>query len=175
MDNILSCAARVAKYDSTVLLTGETGVGKDVLSKFIYENSSRSDEEFSHINCSTIPRSLIESEFFGYEKGAFTGADSKGKKGIFEKADGGTVFLDEIGELPLSMQASLLHVLQDKKSAVSVERVPSTSMCASSPRPTAISRRWSRKGHSERISTIDSMSSPFRSRRFGPDATTSSP
>lgn len=115
MDNILSCAARVAKYDSTVLLTGETGVGKDVLSKFIYENSSRSDAEFSHINCSTIPRSLIESEFFGYEKGAFTGADSKGKKGIFEKADGGTVFLDEIGELPLSMQASLLHVLQDKK------------------------------------------------------------
>ena len=123
MDNILSCAARVAKYDSTVLLTGETGVGKDVLSKFIYENSSRADGEFSHINCSTIPHSLIESEFFGYEKGAFTGADSKGKKGIFEKADGGTVFLDEIGELPLSMQASLLHVLQDKK----VRRVGGTS------------------------------------------------
>lgn len=114
MESVLARAQRVARYDSTVLLTGETGAGKDVISRFIYENSSRSDNDFFVINCSTIPKTLIESEFFGYEKGAFTGAVKTGKKGIFERADGGTVFLDEIGELPLDMQASLLHVLQDK-------------------------------------------------------------
>ena len=123
MESILLKAARVARYDSTVLLTGETGVGKDVISRYIYRNSSRSEKEFAHINCSTIPRSLIESEFFGYVKGAFTGASHMGKKGIFEEADGGTVFLDEIGELPIELQASLLHVLQDK----SIRRVGGTS------------------------------------------------
>lgn len=106
---------KVAKTDATVLVLGETGVGKDVFSRLIHERSLRHNEPFFKVDCSTIPESLIESELFGYESGAFSGANTKGKPGLFEMADKGTLFLDEIGELPLLMQSKLLRALQDQE------------------------------------------------------------
>ncbi|NLU07819.1 sigma-54-dependent Fis family transcriptional regulator [uncultured Clostridium sp.] len=113
MINTLNMAKKVAKVDTTVLLLGETGVGKEKVAKYIHKNSRRSNKNFIKIDCSSIPRNLIESEFFGYEKGSFTGASKEGKMGLFELADEGTVFLDEIGELSLDMQVKLLRVLQE--------------------------------------------------------------
>lgn len=104
---------KVAKSTSSVLLLGETGTGKSLAASFIHEHSSRKDKPFIAINCAAIAESLIDSELFGYEKGSFTGADQAGKKGYFEQADKGTLLLDEIGELPLSVQAKLLHVLDN--------------------------------------------------------------
>src|SRR6185312_2232753 len=104
MINLLEIAKRVANVDTTVLILGETGVGKEEIAKFVYKNSMRRDKNFIKINCGAIPQNLIESELFGYVKGAFTGANKEGKMGLFEVADGGTVFLDEIGELPLDIQ-----------------------------------------------------------------------
>lgn len=111
----LRLAQKVAALDTTVLLLGETGVGKEQFARFIYENSSRVGQSFISINCGAIPASLIESELFGYERGAFTGANREGKMGVFESANKGTVFLDEIGDLPLEMQVHLLRVLQEMK------------------------------------------------------------
>ncbi|OEH54815.1 Fis family transcriptional regulator [Oceanobacillus sp. E9] len=114
MKLIYDTAQRIANIDATVLILGETGVGKDVLANYIYSNSERSKKgEFMKVNCGAIPSDLLESELFGYESGAFTGANSQGKKGMFELADKGTIFLDEIGELPLPLQVKLLRVLQD--------------------------------------------------------------
>jgi len=115
----LRLAERVAGLDATVLLLGETGVGKDKVAKYIYKSSPRRDAPFITVNCGAIPPTLMESELFGYEKGAFTGANREGKLGIFELADGGTLFLDEVGELPLDMQVKLLRVLQERQ----VERI----------------------------------------------------
>lgn len=109
----LYIAQKVAKSESVVLITGESGVGKEEIAKYIHERSPRRNGHFIKINCSAIAESLFESELFGYEKGAFTGAKSEGKLGFFEVADKGTIFLDEIGELPLQMQAKLLRVLQE--------------------------------------------------------------
>lgn len=114
---------RVASTDATILLLGETGVGKDRFARMAHENSPRKDEIFLKVDCGSISENLIESELFGYAPGAFTGASSKGKLGHFEIANKGTLFLDEIGELPLSMQAKLLRVLQDQE----VMRVGSSS------------------------------------------------
>jgi PAS domain S-box-containing protein len=115
MMEIIDLALRVAVTDSTILLTGESGVGKSLLAKMIHRTSERKDKPLLQINCSAIPETLIESELFGYEAGAFTGADRKGKPGLFEMADGGTVFLDEISELPLHIQSKLLGVIQDRE------------------------------------------------------------
>lgn len=106
---------KVARTDATVLIQGESGVGKELFSQGIHEGSLRSNKPFIPINCGAIPESLFESELFGYAKGAFTGADKEGKKGKIELADGGTLFLDEIGSLPLDMQVKLLRVLQEKE------------------------------------------------------------
>ena len=113
---------RLSPTDATVLLLGETGVGKDIFAHKLHEGSSRHDRPFVKVDCGAIPENLIESELFGYVPGAFSGALAKGKLGFFEMADKGTLFLDEIGELPLSMQAKLLRVLQDQE----VVRVGST-------------------------------------------------
>ena len=110
--SLIDIVMKVASADSTVLLTGESGTGKEIIANLIYENSSRRNQIFSKINCAAIPENLLESELFGYEPGAFTGADKKGKIGIFESANHGVIMLDEIGELPLEMQAKLLRVLQ---------------------------------------------------------------
>jgi len=106
--------SRVAVTDSTVLVTGESGTGKGVAARSIHEMSPRSEFPFIPVNCGAIPENLLESEFFGHSKGAFTGAD-RARKGLFSQADRGTLFLDEIGELPLHMQTKLLHVIEDKE------------------------------------------------------------
>lgn len=106
---------KVAKTDIPVLLTGETGTGKEVMAKALHTNSLRCDKPFVSINCAAIPFELLESELFGYMDGAFTGAKRGSKKGKFQLANGGTIFLDEIGDMPSSMQAKLLRVLQEKE------------------------------------------------------------
>lgn len=112
---LLKMLDNIAKTDATVLLLGETGVGKDLLARRIHENSQRCNCSFFKVDCTTIPDNLIESELFGYEPGAFSGASTKGKPGLVEMAANGTLFLDEIGELPYPMQGKLLRVLQDQE------------------------------------------------------------
>lgn len=116
--DIYQIAYRVTNLDSSVLITGETGTGKELVANIIHYSGNRKDKPFVKINCAAIPSELIESELFGYEKGAFTGATSR-KIGKFELANGGTLFLDEVGEIPLSLQPKLLRVLQDK----TIERI----------------------------------------------------
>ncbi|HBQ21286.1 MAG: Fis family transcriptional regulator [Deltaproteobacteria bacterium GWA2_38_16] len=120
MKEVLNIIKKVADSPSTILITGESGTGKELAARALHENSSRSQKPFITINCSAIPATLIESELFGYEKGAFTGAVSA-KPGRFELADQGTLFLDEIAEIPLELQAKLLRVLQENE----IERVGS--------------------------------------------------
>jgi len=107
-------AAKVARTNSTVLITGESGTGKGVVARLIHQQSPRADGPFIPVNCGAIPENLVESEFFGHTRGAFTGAD-KIRKGLFLEADGGTIFLDEIGELPHALQVKLLHVIEQKE------------------------------------------------------------
>lgn len=104
---------KAAKYDCSVILTGESGTGKEVAANLIYRMSSRKNGPFVKVNCAAIPKELMESEFFGYEKGAFTGAKESGKEGYFAIADGGVLLLDEVGEMPLELQAKLLRVIQE--------------------------------------------------------------
>lgn len=106
---------KIEEVDATVLILGETGVGKEIVAREIYKNSLRKDQPFIKINCASIPENLFESELFGYAEGAFTGAASKGKPGLFELAHKGTILLDEVGELTLGMQSKLLRVLQEKQ------------------------------------------------------------
>jgi Response regulator containing CheY-like receiver, AAA-type ATPase, and DNA-binding domains len=114
MQEIFGTISRVAPTRATVLLCGESGVGKDLIARAIHYHSPRRDRPFVKINCTAIPENLMESELFGYEKGAFTGATSS-KPGKFEQADGGTVFLDEIGDVPPSIQVKLLRILQERE------------------------------------------------------------
>jgi transcriptional regulator with GAF, ATPase, and Fis domain len=114
MKAAIDLSAKFASTDSTILVTGETGTGKELFARFIHQHSRRSEKSFCAINCGALPENLIESELFGHEKGAFTGAYQK-KIGLFEKAHCGTVFLDEIGEMPLNMQVKLLRVLQESE------------------------------------------------------------
>jgi two-component system, NtrC family, response regulator AtoC len=114
MHAIFSVIAKVADTPSTVLITGESGTGKELVAKALHEHSSRKSGPFIKINCAAIPKTLMESELFGYEKGAFTGATSS-KPGRFELADGGTLFLDEIGEIPVEMQVKLLRAIQESE------------------------------------------------------------
>ena len=114
MHTIFSVIERVADTPSTVLITGESGTGKELVAKALHEQSSRKNEPFIKINCAAIPKTLMESELFGYEKGAFTGAVSS-KPGRFELADSGTLFLDEIGEIPVEMQVKLLRAIQESE------------------------------------------------------------
>ncbi len=114
MQRIKNLALRVAKVNSTVLIEGESGTGKGLLSEYIHRNSLRSELPFLKIDCSAIPENLLESELFGYESGSFTGAKEDGKIGLIELADKSTLFLDEIGELSLKLQAKLLRVIQDR-------------------------------------------------------------
>lgn len=114
MKKIIELVHHIANMEATVLLLGETGVGKGYMADMIHSVSNRKDRPFISINCGAIPENLLESELFGYEKGAFTGALKDGKKGLFETAGSGTIFLDEIGDMPVSLQVKLLHVLDDR-------------------------------------------------------------
>ena len=115
MRQVLQKALKMARVDSAVLLGGESGVGKDLLARFIHQASPRKEANFVKINCGAIPENLLESELFGYEKGAFTGARGEGKAGLLEIAHGGTVYLDEIADLPLYLQVKLLGIIEDKE------------------------------------------------------------
>ena len=112
MQNLFNRIHKVARTDATVLIQGESGTGKELAARAIHQQSARSGSPMVSVNCASIPETLIESELFGHEKGAFTGADSA-RNGLIEAANGGTLFLDEIGELPLEAQARLLRFLQE--------------------------------------------------------------
>lgn len=114
-NNMKNEALRIARSTSTVLLTGESGVGKDMFARAIHASSPRAKHPFIKVNCAAIPETLLESELFGYAPGSFTGASQKGKPGYFEQAHKGTIFLDEIGDMPLSVQVKILQVLQEKQ------------------------------------------------------------
>jgi PAS domain S-box-containing protein/TyrR family helix-turn-helix protein len=115
MRDILEVVNRLSQVDSTTMITGESGTGKELIAETIHSYSSRKDEPFIRVNCGAIPENLLESELFGYEYGAFSGARQEGKPGFFELAHGGTLFLDEIGELPLNLQVKLLRAIQSKE------------------------------------------------------------
>lgn len=125
MRECLRKARHIAAFDVAVLITGESGTGKDVVANYIHNNSPRSSGPFVSINCGAIPENLLETELFGYAEGTFTGQVRGGKKGLLAAAEGGTLFLDEIGEMPLSMQAKLLHVLETN----TYRPVGSTQLC----------------------------------------------
>jgi len=115
MRNLIDMVVRLAAVDSTILITGESGTGKELIAEIIHSSSSRNDKPLIKVNCGAIPENLLESELFGYEGGAFTGAKAGGKPGYIELAAGGTLFLDEIGEVPLNLQVKLLRFLQSKE------------------------------------------------------------
>ncbi len=115
IDKVMKYIQKVANVSSTVLLTGESGVGKEVFARTIHEMGPRSTKPFIKVNCGAIPEALLESELFGYEKGAFTGANASGKPGYFQMANRGILFLDEVGEMPLNLQVKLLRVLQERE------------------------------------------------------------
>jgi PAS domain S-box-containing protein len=119
---IIELVEKVARSDASILIEGESGVGKGIIASIIHDLSDRKEYNFVHVNCGAIPANLMESELFGYEAGSFTGANKHGKSGLVEEADKGTLFLDEIGELPLDLQVKLLHLVQDK----AVKRVGGT-------------------------------------------------
>ncbi|HEY3453338.1 MAG TPA: sigma-54 dependent transcriptional regulator [Bryobacteraceae bacterium] len=134
--HVLDMAARVAQHDSTVLLLGETGTGKELLARAIHQNGRRKNKPFVTINCGAIPKELLESELFGFTRGAFTGAHTA-KAGKIEMADGGTLFLDEVGELPLDMQVKLLRLLQNGE----IEKLGSTAQAVVDVRVIAATNR----------------------------------
>lgn len=113
MEFVINMVNKVSKVDSTVLITGESGVGKEMVARMIHSLSARKKEPFITVNCGAIPENLLESELFGYEKGSFTGANKEGKMGLLEVAENGTIFLDEIAEIPLNLQVKLLRALQE--------------------------------------------------------------
>ncbi|MCC3868701.1 sigma-54 interaction domain-containing protein [Terrisporobacter mayombei] len=115
LENTIKLAKRIAKSDHTVLITGESGTGKELMAQSIHNESLRANQPFIAVNCAAMPESLMESELFGYEEGSFTGALRGGKKGLFEQANNGTIFLDEIGDMPVYVQTKLLRVIQEQQ------------------------------------------------------------
>lgn len=170
MQSILDKVYLIADVSSTVLITGETGTGKEVLARQIFNASERRDKPFIKINCAAIPKALFESELFGYEEGAFTGARRKGKAGYFELANGGTLLLDEISEMPLELQGKLLRVLQENE----ITRVGGTESIKLDVRIIAATNKDIRKMAQEgsfrqdlfyRLNVVDFYIPPLRQRR----------
>ncbi len=154
---VLGQARRAAQTNATIMIQGESGTGKELVARAIHKHSKRNAGPFVAVNCGAIPANLIESELFGYEAGAFTGA-ARQKKGKFEIANGGTLFLDEIGDLPLELQVKLLRALQERE----IERVGGPIlyllMCESSQQPTVSFKRWWKRDRLEKIFTTALMS-----------------
>ena len=140
MQDVMRVVEQVAPSSASVLITGETGSGKEILARTIHRLSPRAERPFVAINCSAIPESLMESEIFGHERGAFTGAAER-RIGCFELADGGTLLLDEIGEMPAPTQAKLLRVLEDRKVRRLGSKTETPWTCACSPPPTKIPKQ----------------------------------
>jgi PAS domain S-box-containing protein len=169
MSEILDTVVRAAQFDSNILITGESGVGKGLLAVLLHETSTRRDNPFITINCAGIPEDLFESELFGYEAGAFSGASAKGKKGLLEVADSGTVVLDEIGDMSLRLQAKLLRVIEEKE----MTRLGSTKTVKLNVRiiaatnqdiPALIEEKRFRQDLFFRINTISLFIPPLRER-----------
>lgn len=170
MRNVFGIVEKVSNLDVSVLLEGESGVGKNYIARKIHQKSNRKNEPFIEVNCGAIPESLIESELFGYEEGAFTGASKGGKKGHFESAGKGTILLDEISELPLNLQVKLLSVLQNR----TVQRVGGNSIihlncriiCATNQNlQQLIAEKRFREDLYYRINVIKIIIPPLRERR----------
>src|SRR5437870_12083315 len=169
MQPIRDLIAKVAATNTTVLLRGESGVGKEVVARALHKASPRANKQFLKVNCAALPGELLESELFGHEKGAFTGAYRQ-KPGKFEAADQGTLLLDEIGEMPLRLQAKLLHVLQDGEfSRVGGEKIIGTDvrLIASTNRDleTAMRAHQFREDLYYRLNVIEIRIPPLRERR----------
>jgi transcriptional regulator with PAS, ATPase and Fis domain len=167
--DLLEMATKAARFDSNLLITGESGVGKGVLARMIHEASDRKDGQFVSINCAGIPDELFESELFGYESGAFSGASSKGKKGLLEVGDKGTVFLDEIGDMSLKLQAKVLHVIEDKEmnrlgSTKSIKLDVRIIAATNQDLATLIAARRFRQDLFFRLNTISLVIPPLRDR-----------
>ena len=165
LERALTVAAQVATTDISVLVLGESGTGKEVMPRIVHQFSSRKHGPYVAVNCGAIPEGTIDSELFGHEKGAFTGATDT-RKGYFEEANGGTIFLDEVAELPLTTQVRLLRVLETgefmKVGSSKVQKPTSASW----PPPTSISTTPWREGGSARTCTTVSARCPFNSLRF---------
>src|SRR3989442_1060719 len=171
MQLVRELVAKVAGTNTTVLLRGESGVGKEIVARAIHKLSPRAARQFLKVNCAALPGELLESELFGHEKGAFTGAYRQ-KPGKFEATDGGTLLLDEIGEMPLRLQAKLLHVLQDGEfSRVGGEKVIGTDvrLVASTNRDLEAAMRVHqfREDLYYRLNVIEIRIPPLRERREG--------
>ena len=169
LEYALNLSKRVAKTDASVMLMGESGVGKELFAKFIHKNSPRKDGPFIAINMAAIPENLIESELFGFEKGAFTDASAM-KKGQFELADGGTLFLDEIGEMPINLQPKLLRALQEREitrlGATKSEKIDVRIICATNANlELAMKEGRFREDLFYRLNTIPLFIPPLRERK----------
>ncbi|MBS4192232.1 sigma 54-interacting transcriptional regulator [Bacillus sp. FJAT-49705] len=170
MKNVFSIVNKVSSLDVTVLLGGESGVGKNYIAQTIHQISDRKDEAFIEVNCGAIPESLIESELFGYEEGAFTGAKKSGKIGYFEAAGNGTIFLDEIAELPLNLQVKLLSVLQNRTiqrvGGNTIKKLNCRIICATNQNlPELIREKKFREDLYYRINVVKIIIPPLRNRR----------
>ena len=155
MHAIFELISNIAYTTTTVLIEGETGTGKEQVARAIHQASPRPHGPLVAVNCAALPETLLESELFGHEKGAFTGAVGQ-RQGRFEMAHGGTLFLDEVGDMPLTMQAKLLRVLQERASSASAAPRASRWTCASSPPRTATSQQLVRRARSARTCTTAS-------------------
>lgn len=170
MRNLLSMIKIVAKTDASVLISGTSGTGKEIIAQYVHNMSLRKNKPLIVLNCASLPESLIESELFGYEKGAFSGASSTGKKGLIEASDGGTLFLDEINSLPISLQAKLLRVLETRQvtrlGSIHAKDIDFRLICATNEDlQVLISEKRFRSDLFYRINVISVVIPPLKERR----------
>jgi len=170
MKQLLEMMSQVSKTDASILISGPSGVGKEVLTKYIHQNSLRKKGPFVVLNCAAIPENLMESELYGYEKGAFSGASSSGKEGLIEAANGGTLFLDEINSMPLGLQAKLLRVLETKQvtrlGSVTPKEIDFRLICATNENlPALVNERLFRSDLFYRINVVSVYIPPLCERK----------